>query len=148
VLAKERVERLARLIPAFTHCNTYISSWVFSGVPLERVRHNYFVHVRLQGVTTETVRTYVLAHSEEMRVLFFTDWRQLFATGVDGWVRDQAEYLARGYEAFVRQDFAKEIKTVRADYIVSEEPLSPTQQHEIGVTQDVGKFENASIYRL
>ncbi len=147
VLAKESDEHLPRFfIPAFTHCNTYISSWVFSGVPLERVRHNYFIYLRMNGVTADNVRAYMREHPHYVRGYFFEDWQQLFATTSDAWFSAKVEELSHAYGDFVHGDFHSQLRQYRLDYLVTEERFDAKQQAFYGITKELGHTEKNYIY--
>jgi hypothetical protein len=86
VFVAEERERLEKYITAYTPCNLYQSSFVFYGVPDERVLHNYLVHLRLLGVAKEDVEAYLDAHEGDLREYFFEDWADKFGDGRDTWL--------------------------------------------------------------
>lgn len=146
VLVKELGERLNRIIPSYTHCDTYTTTWVFSGVPQERVLHGYFVYLRLNGVTADGIRTHLEAHPEEVRGYFFDDWATLFGRTRDAWLIAKEEELAAGYAEFLKGDFAAQIRMYRADILLSETPMSETERASIGIAKDYGKVGNEYVY--
>jgi hypothetical protein len=74
VLLKSEQEELERLIPAYTFCNTYSTTWTFAGEPTERVLHNFFLRLRLNGVTPDTLDAYLHVHGDLVRSYFFDNW--------------------------------------------------------------------------
>lgn len=125
VLVHASTETLEKNIPAYTSCDVYSTSYVFIGIPQERILHNYFLHMRLLGVTKEETMDYLLTHEAEVRHVTFSNWRQLFGRERDKWYLDQVEYLARTYEQFLKGNLTEQINSYQVDYIISDEQLSP-----------------------
>ncbi len=148
VLVKEPVEHLARFIPAFTHCNTYISSWVFSGVPEDRIAHNFFLHLRLQGVTSANVRSYLLSHPNLVRSSFFDDWKTIFMTGVDDWLLRQIDVLEPRYRVFLQQNALDQLHAYRVDYFVSDALLSSDERKAWAIKGDPIPIGGHLLYLL
>ena len=146
VLVKEQGDSLNRLIPAFTHCNTYVTRWVFAGVPQERVLHDYYVYLRMNGVTAEDVQKYLEAHPEEVRGYFFDDWQTAFAQGHDAWLIGKESELAEGYAEFLKGDFKTQIHSYHVDVLVSDTVLSEDEQASICLAKDFGKVGNEYVY--
>jgi hypothetical protein len=86
VFVAEEKERLEKYITAYTPCDLYHSSYVFVSVPPERILHNYLVHLRLLGVTVDTLQEYLDSHESDMNEYFFNDWADKFSDGHDYWV--------------------------------------------------------------
>jgi hypothetical protein len=124
VLVKTEREELERVIPAYTHCDTYATTYVFVGIPHERVLHNFFVNMRLLGVGPDEAREYLLAHGSEARHVTFDNWDRLFSRDRDRWFFDQIAYLEGEYRKFIEGDIKEEILRYRMDYLVSDAPLS------------------------
>ncbi|MFH1077816.1 MAG: hypothetical protein V1745_00825 [Patescibacteria group bacterium] len=146
VLVNEQGERLNRIIPSYTHCNTYATTWVFSGIPQERVLHDYFVYLRLNGVTADSVRAHFEAHPEEVRGYFFDDWETLFGRERDAWLIAKEVELATEYTEFLKGDLAAQIRMYRVDVLVSETPLSEDERTLIGIVEEFGKVGNVYVY--
>ncbi len=146
VLIKEYHEELERLIPAYTNCNVYSSTYTFSGVPKERVLHNYLLRIRLNGVDEKDIRSYLFAHEDEVRGYFYADWDQLFGKGEDEWLRRRIDFLSAEYGRFLEGDLGEEIARYRLDYLVSGEPLSPQVLHELLELTFMTKTANEYIY--
>lgn len=133
VLAVEEVEHLSRLIPGFTHCNVYLSTVTFSGVPEDRVRHNFFISLRLRGVTPETVRAYLGERKYLVRETFFSNWTELFHLGDESWLDQKIGELTPAYEEFYRSDFRQQLRRYRLDYVMSQRQLAPEDQATFGI---------------
>lgn len=135
VLVKEDHEALARTIPAYTHCDVYSTSYVFIGVPHERVLHNFFLSMRLSGVGSDESRAYLLANESLVRHVTFDNWDRLFSHDRDQWFFDQVSYLENEYKQFVKGDLKEELLRYRMDYLVTEEPISPSLLSELSGLQ-------------
>ncbi len=113
-----------RLVPAYTGCNLYAPlGWNFSGVPLDRVRFNYLVALRLRGVTEVTVADYLLLRTDELRGIFFRDWIDLFGHGEEEWISDLRISLGEEYKTFLKLDFMTELARYRLDYLVADQEI-------------------------
>lgn len=147
VLVREPVERLGRLIPAFTSCNVYSSSYIFFGVPTERLLHNLFVHLRMSGVLPEKAEEYLREHHDLVRAYFYEDWKQLLNGSPDAWSDAQAANLARGYADFVTKSFGDELRRYRVDYISNTEPMEPSLISQLQL-EYTGEFGGTWLYRV
>ena len=123
VFVKEYDEEFERLIPAYTHCDVYSSTWTFSGVPSERILHNYLLRLRLLGISEENVHEYVLHDVERVRGYFYTDWKQMFTEGTDAWYLERVSYLENEYAHFLQGDLQDQMSLYRMDYIMSKDPI-------------------------
>jgi hypothetical protein len=97
-------------------------------VPQDRVTHDYFVLLRLRGVTGDSVRSYVYQKNnrEEIGTLLFigTHWRDL--CGSYGCFPDSVlESLIPQYQAFVLQPLLVQLKKYKIDYILWDSKLEP-----------------------
>jgi hypothetical protein len=148
VLVSERVEYLTERIPAYTSCDVYAISWVFSGVPEERVQHNFFTRMRLLGVLPEHARSWMEEHPHEVRALFFRDWDDLFAKGTaDAWFIETADRLNKQYAEFYAKDFRMEVTKYRLDYVISDGEIPYYVVDALGIRSEdqAGQFR---IYRF
>ncbi len=120
VLVLEDEEALARFIPAYSHCNVYITTYTFYGVPMERIYHNYFLRMRLFGVTTEMAEEYLRAHEHTVRGTFFIDWNQALMNTDPEWFEAKVTELVQKYGEFVKGDLKEQVSAYRVDYLVAE----------------------------
>jgi hypothetical protein len=148
VVVKEDRERFTRQVPAFTHCNVYVSSWTFSGVPLERVEHNFFIHLRLLGVASEDARAFMLANPDLVRLAYFEDWNQVFETTTDDWLLARIDEAVPEYQAFLEGDAAEQLRTYRADVLISKEPLSEEELRLWRIEDEGVPIGGYRLYRL
>ncbi len=123
VFIKEYDEEFERLIPAYTHCDVYSSTWTFSGVPSERVLHNYLLRLRLSGLQAEDAHAYLMHDVEKVRGYFYTDWKQMFAIGIDEWYIEKVKYLEKEYDNFLQGDLEEQLSMYRMDFIMSKDQI-------------------------
>lgn len=136
-------------ITALTHCDVYLSNWVFEGAPAERVYHNYLVLLRLAGVRDDQVKDYLLKNKEDIRGYFFENWKQLFSlTTDDGWLYAKIDQISLDYQKFYKQDFSQELKKYRLDYIMSEGELAGRIKQELKIDKPVFSDNNFYIYKF
>lgn len=148
VLEAQHDEELERLIPAYTQCNVYETTVTFSGVPLERVQHAFLVRLALNGVRPADAEAYILAHEQDVRTFFFSDWNQLFGHGNESWITSRAAQLAQAYRAFTAADLAEGIQAYRMDYLLAAEPLPPALVRELPSLHQVGAAGKFTLYSL
>lgn len=120
----------------------------YSGVPEERIKHNFFVRMRTLGLLPEHTRSWMEAHSYEVRSLFFRDWNDLFAKGTgDAWFMDTTETLSREYAEFYEREFYDELNRYRLDYVIleGETPFYVIEAMRLGESIQAGSFR---IYRF
>lgn len=123
ILIKENNQELERLIPAYTQCNGYSTVDTYTGVPRERILHNYLLRLRLNGVTASDIDAYLLSHENDVRIYFFDNWDQLYGHGQDAWFFAKAKYLAEQYRDFYAKNLKNELFKYRLDYLISRDPL-------------------------
>jgi hypothetical protein len=113
-----------RLIPTFSHCNTYTVDFVPFGITSERVEHNYLLQLRMRDIGANDIRTYLMGQEGWIRGLFPSDWHQTFGHGMEPWVLDRIGSLSKDYQSFVKVPLETQIKKYRVDYVLSEAVLS------------------------
>ncbi|MBI2030859.1 hypothetical protein HYT05_04525 [Candidatus Kaiserbacteria bacterium] len=148
VLDAQFNEEMQRLIPAYTGCDVYETTVTFSGVPHERIVHNYLVRLGLNGVASADAERYINAHEEDVRTYFYSDWNQMFGHGAEPWIAERAAQLAGGYQAFAAASLAEGIRKYRMDYLVAQEPLAPHLFEKLPSIHAVGKAGQFTIYAL
>ncbi len=146
VLVRENTEELEKLIPAYTSCNVYSTTYVFSGITKERILHNFLINMRLGGIDLPHAHEYLLAHEGEVRTNFFSDWEQLFGHGRDQWLDKTVVYLEGEYSEFIRGNLKDELLQYRMDYLVSDAPLSQNIQNELPGLMLVKTFPGFYLY--
>lgn len=143
VLSYEKDAKIAWMIPAYTRCDSYISPYVFSSVPEERIMHNFLMMLHIRGGDfTEG----------DMRLYLFRDWRDMFAHQPDAWlssISDKQEIATyfKGLDKKIKEnykDFTFE-KKYKMDYIIwdSKNASSTDPRKEKGIQQ---VFEQDGIF--
>jgi hypothetical protein len=121
---------IASAVPAYTHCDLYISQYVFS-VPMDRIEHNYFSSLYLKGVTPETWDEYFVTHADDMRRYFYRDWYDYFYHQADKWLakmgdkdntlsyfESKKKELKVRYIDFYKKDIRQELLKSKLDYVI------------------------------
>ena len=131
VFSVEKEYLLSDMIPAFTHCNTYHTSFTFIALPKERIIHNYFMWLRFNGLTVANSDNYFATNTGEYRRLLFDDWKELFTDMDDRWLtkisdrevidlkyKKMSETLSEQYKNSLQGYFYKDLKKYRLDYVI------------------------------
>lgn len=117
------------LLTAFTHCDTYANSAVFSILmPIERRLHNYYVNLRIKGITSENIEKYLAENYDEVQAYLFSNWKGIYGFNLFPDIQDQvlADRLRRApaeYREFLKRNFSDTLSEYRLDYIVTLKPL-------------------------
>jgi hypothetical protein len=146
ILIKEYDERLERAIPAYTDCDTYSTTYAFSGVPKERILHNLFLRMRLLDVPASDAKGYMYAHESMVRGYFFDDWNQMFGSGHDPWLTALVDRLDREYSLFAKEDLKAQVLAYRMDYLVTESPIPTNVIRELPGLTLVASLPDFGIY--
>lgn len=131
VFSIEKEYLLSDMIPAFTHCNSYHTSFTFIGLPKERIVHNYFMWLRFKGLTESESDNYFNTHIGEYQRLLFDDWKELFSDMSDPWLtaisdrnmieakyKEMSPVLAKRYKEFLQNDFYADLKKYKLDFVI------------------------------
>ncbi len=148
VFIAEYDEEFERLIPAYTHCDVYSATWTFSGVPSERVLHNYLLRLRLSGITAEDARAYLMHDVEKVRGYFYTDWKQMFSSEVDEWYIEKVDYLEKEYINFLQGDLRDQVSIYRMDFVMSKDPILVETIEGLPSLYFIQRIGNYYIYSL
>ena len=150
VLANEEGDRdfLTRWIPAFTHCNTYLTDYYPSSAPLERVYFNHLVSLRLRDVKKQDLERYLWSQKDVWRAYFADTWQQAFTPTDDSWLAGPINKLVDGYDRFNQEDFVTVLKRYRLDYLASEEPMSASLTKQLPHAVLLGKFGSVYVYQF
>lgn len=110
------------LILSFTHCNVYNSTWLFSIIPDDRIRHNYLVRMLFNGATAQNAGKYLEEHKREPQGYLFANWKELYSIkdfpDVVNNVAERLKKLPEDYKKFVTGDLKSELKKYKLDYIL------------------------------
>ena len=150
VLSREWNEEFERLLPGYTHCNVYNTQYAYSVVPKERVLDNFLLRLRLIGVSSRDVESYLYADENDVRGYFFENWDQLYmkTQGRDEWLTAKVAYLTDEYNRFLKEDLSGQIRKYKVDYIYAEDPFSEKMLDEISGISVATSTENFILYRL
>lgn len=154
VLIKEggEVGYLDRWIPAFTYCNTYLTSYYPPLAPLESIYFRFVVSLRLRGIERKDLEQYLWNHKADLRVNFYTNWSQAFVsanTNVDdSWLAGPIHTLIDRYDGLSKEDFATALKRYRIDYLASEEPPSLSLLQQLPGIRLLGRFGTVYVYQF
>jgi hypothetical protein len=148
VLVHEDIsERLSRLIPAFTHCNIYFIGYLTGGaIPMERIRHNFFVNLRIHGINTNTIDQYVEEHQSELVAYFYKDWFELFNLKKTDRIHSMIPEITNSYREFLKEDFEKELARYRIDYIIARDPITPETKKALPHWSEAAQLGSTTVY--
>ena len=145
VFVAEQQERIEKYITAYTPCDLYHSIYVFSGIPTERIMHNYLVNLRLFGVSEKKVEKYLDSHEHDMTGYFFEDWVDMFSFGNDHWVfntkspEERARFLPEAkrhvvteYKKLENQSTDTLLKKYAINYIVFDRTYDTLDPNRLG----------------
>jgi hypothetical protein len=141
------------LVPAFTHCNTYLAQQLFTGsVPMERVYHNYFVLLGMQGVSKEESESYMYDHPRELRGYFYEDWSQLLGkqsgSNEGEWFTLTVKDVAEKYATFLDHDFNEELRKYHLDYIALNDKMSDELVKKVKGVSLVDNLNGVYLYKI
>jgi hypothetical protein len=147
VLVGEVNHKLTGLITAFTHCNVYFNdALLFAGVPQERIMHDFYTRLRMEGVSATSVKPFLESNPGLIRQYFWENVAQNLKSGGDAWVDKQIDRVENEYPTILAGNLADDIKKYRADYLVTERDLSKDTLTYWGVGQEVGNFNGLRLY--
>lgn len=137
-----------KLIPAFTHCNTYFSDERTSVIaPPDRFYHNYLSLLRIRGINAEEIDKYLVDNQGEPAGYLY--YQLQYSLGYkDLKLEEVLKKLPGDYKEFVKRDFYKELKKYRIDYILSVGPLDKMVIKSLPTLQSVFEKNNFYIYTL
>ncbi|MDO8584854.1 MAG: hypothetical protein Q7R85_01895 [bacterium] len=150
VLSAEGVEeKLTRLIPAFTQCNDYANGWMQASYNAEaRVLHNILTLMRVNGVTSRTVRAFLIEHRTWIRDHFRRDWRDLVFFD-ERWIDGLLRAREQDFTEFMNEDFLEALRRYRVDYVASDGPLKDWVYESLHRPLLIGDFDNdIYLYQL
>ncbi len=140
-------------IPAFTHCNLYNSATAPSLLPEERIWHNYFVRLFMNGVTPATLTSYLDGHLSEERTYLSSNWKGIFGVREfpdfsDPLLAKRLMMVPEKYREFFGKEIVAELKTYRLDFIVSVGPLAEMVKKRLPGVTLVQSFNDVLLYKL
>lgn len=141
-------ELLTGFLPGFTSCNVYSTkNFVSASVPSARITHNFFVLLRMRGVTDESIDSYLNEHQDLVLRYYYKDYQELFGLVHNDRIKNLIPSLSRDYKIFFKLDFSAELKHYQLDYLLSKEVLSKdVEQDLLGHIKPVFKDGTITIY--
>jgi sarcosine oxidase delta subunit len=114
------------------------------------VLDNFLLRLRLIGVSSQDVESYLYADENDVRGYFFENWDQLYmkTQGRDEWLTAKVAYLTDEYNRFLKEDLSGQIRKYKVDYIYAEDPFSEKMLNEISGISVATSTENFILYRL
>ncbi len=126
---------LSRFIPALTGCNNYHSFYIYSGIPRERILHNYLVNLRFRNLLPKDVRRHFYSEPFFSTSYFFRDWNDMLCNnlsgcgdrwqekfadtaGIDRWFDATEREIEEAYSRFLEADLYVELMKFKLDYVV------------------------------
>ena len=113
-------ERLSEMIPAYTKNNMYNSIYAVSSYlnPAERLEHNYFILLYLEGIRGDAVADY-LRNNKDRTAYYLFGMKYRYESGCYACFPDDVnEGLAGHYKQFLQNNFLAMVKKYRVDYLV------------------------------
>ncbi|MSU55780.1 MAG: hypothetical protein EXS51_00510 [Candidatus Taylorbacteria bacterium] len=122
------MSELNTLIPAFTHCNRYVSTEMNSLIPDTRGEDGYLALLRLRGILPVDIDEYIRAHRSEASGYLFSNWQGLFGVKdfpdfSDPVLEERLSAFPERYRAFLTKEFRTELQKYRLDFILSDSSL-------------------------
>ncbi|MEK7169752.1 MAG: hypothetical protein AAB767_00515 [Patescibacteria group bacterium] len=125
---------LNTIIPAYTHCNRYTSSELYSLMPEDRSLDAYLFTLRLRGVSAEEIDRYMQGHKNEAGGYLASNWQGVFGVKdfpdfSDPIFEKRLKEFPVKYKQFMQEDFEQALRKYRLDYIVIKgEPSADTEE--------------------
>ncbi len=124
-------DTFTNFVPSFTHCNVYLTGNITNIVPDSRITHNFFVKLRLLGVSSSTVETYLNNNEDAVKIYFYKDWLELLSPLKSDRIATLTPTLSAEYRVFLEKDFATALKEYRIDYIITQDHMTPNAEQDL-----------------
>lgn len=131
---------LSKILPAYTNKNVYRHNGEGDYLVGEsRLEHSLFIYMFLNGVTRESVKTYLLDNRQNVGVWLFSQTYRV-QKGCYGCFPDSViENLVVRYENFLEQDFISELNKYQLDYFIWDKKENPSWKAD--------RFFNEIVYQ-
>lgn len=143
------------MIPAFTHCNRYVSTELMSLAPSERAIDGYLATLRLNGVKPDIIENYLEKNAGEARVHLFSNWSGVYGYPAkdfpdfsDTLLKERLKDFPQLYRQFMKQDFRTELNKYRLDYIASIGPLTENVMIQLGGVKLIDNSNDIFLYEF
>ncbi|MBI2482132.1 MAG: glycosyltransferase family 2 protein [Candidatus Vogelbacteria bacterium] len=142
---------LEELVPMYTHNAVYdaLHASVYP-IPLERLEHNYFLGMMLNGVTTGQAKEYLYTNRNDVGQRIFEGqyWRAV--CGSFGCFPDTVlDDLVTKYQLFVAKPLEWQFRRYQVDYMLWDQSKHPQWQLDrLGFLKEVWCKDKLSIWRF
>ena len=145
------LSELNTLIPAFTHCNRYATTELYSLIPEERGTDGYRALLRLRGISADGIDAYLAAHEREAAGYLYSNWKGLFGVKDfpdfnDAELQARLQKLPALYREFLKKDIGGELRKYRLDYILVSGPEDERRVAELLPLEKVFASEGLALY--
>jgi hypothetical protein len=138
----------------------YATHYVFSGIPEERILHNFLVYLHFQGVTPETASEYLDKHEKRIWAVLFRDWRDIFfhqhdpyldsisdKAEIRRWVESKKDEIQKAFVEFYAEPIHDSLGTYALTYVVWDRSEgTPPPEHAF--LKKVFESNNILVYRF
>lgn len=148
--SEDWVEHIGGFVPAFTNCDIYLSGYAnnANNVPEERIEHNFFVKLRLLGLTDTTITDYLVNNQDAIKGYFFKDWRELFDHNYSPRIAAMVPKLSEKYHTFMKKDFETALREYHIDYIIAQGEIAPEAKSALPNLHETYKSGTITIYQF
>lgn len=150
-----------RFIPALTRCNVYHSYYIYSGVPVERIMHNFLVDLRLRDIKPKDIEKYFEGNRWWIQAYFFRDWNDMFCcrdtwlgkigdkSEIDQWYLSVEKDVEQRYAEYLKGDLYTELTKYRLDYFVVDTEKQPqVNDKRYPFLSFKGQFGHFAVYAV
>lgn len=148
VLSYDNKSILHRRITALTHCNIYDSIWKFTMGSVERLQHNYFIFMQIQGVEVGNAKEFLWNNKKTLNRIYFKNWHELFQDNGDDWYNSVIEHASKEYEKFTQASIADNFRKYKIDYLISEYELDENLIKQIRFDSEPVLIQGHYIYHF
>lgn len=144
---------LNMLIPAFTPCNRYSSSELYSLIPEERGRDSYLATLRLKGVLANGIGEYLRANRSEAVGYLYSNWQGVFGVTdfpdfSDPLLEKRLKEFPAQYRDFMQRDFEGELKKYRLNFLLIRGEPSVEAQRLLRSRSPVHTVGDLALYQF
>jgi hypothetical protein len=143
------LDTLNNYIPGFTGCNPYLASYMNNAnvIPHERVEHNFFVELRMRGVTEATFKDFYENNDGMEKTYFFKDWPEALSRQKSERIAAMLPELSEKYGEFMKVGLSAALKKYRIDYIITQGELTAEARATPGLSE-VYRTGSTTIYKI
>lgn len=125
VLVHEESDLFAVHVPAFTHCNTYTTTYTPFGVPEERRMHSLLVILRMRDIHPENIRSYLESNPGMVNGYLYDTIAMSISSAISDKTRERIDEVVPLYKEFYEDNFLNSLNKYRVDYLVTKDSDAP-----------------------